>query len=189
MSTQTYEIGQTILDTKTEQVGTIVAIAKGWYTVELEDGEEIKRRAADLEAYEGETLDEEPEEEDEETIGGTMSKKLRRYAQNYAKAKTTKGKPTKHCGDFTASLMVGLTLDQVYQLAARITEGTPETLRQRYGHLNLGQQRMNLGNRIRGALKRFEEEDPKSAASVRDSATSWVNSARVITQSETRTAA
>jgi hypothetical protein len=59
---------------------------------------------------------------------------------------------TKKTGpDALATRLSGLTLDAIYTEAA-IVLGTPEAdLRAKYGHLNPGMQRMNLGNRMRAA--------------------------------------
>jgi len=61
--------------------------------------------------------------------------------------------------DETARMMRGMPLVDVYAMAAEIlTVASPhnisaEDLRAKYGHLNLGMQRMNLGNRVRKALR------------------------------------
>lgn len=72
--------------------------------------------------------------------------------------KTPKGNPSVHCNDDVANLLLGKDLDKVYELAAKTLakagiEGASEAeLRKRYKNLNPGMQRMNLGNRMRGAL-------------------------------------
>ena len=54
------------------------------------------------------------------------------------------------CGDPIAAELRDLTLDEVYELA----EGLGlEGLRAKYAKLNPGQQRMNLGNRLRAMAK------------------------------------
>jgi hypothetical protein len=51
--------------------------------------------------------------------------------------------------DEVAMSLMGLTLDEVYAAASPVL-GVPEPdLRAKYGHLNPGMQRMNLGNRMR----------------------------------------
>jgi hypothetical protein len=57
-------------------------------------------------------------------------------------------------GDTVAIILRSCTsLDDVYKTASKHL-GVPEsTLREKYAHLNNGQQRMNLGNRLRGAHK------------------------------------
>lgn len=56
------------------------------------------------------------------------------------------------CGDDLAKQLRGKTLDDVYKIAAKYTKEPETTLRAKYKHLNVGMQRMNLGNRIRGSL-------------------------------------
>lgn len=75
-------------------------------------------------------------------------------------AKTVNGNKTHDTGDRTAERLRGMPIDAVYVEAAQVT-GTPEgELRARYQSLNLGMQRMNLGNRIRAAL-RAKDAPPK----------------------------
>lgn len=63
------------------------------------------------------------------------------------------------CADEVATMLRAKSIDQVYKLCARHT-GTPEAeLRGKYWHLNLGMQRMNLGNRIRAAMEEGSEEE------------------------------
>ncbi len=70
---------------------------------------------------------------------------------SYKPAKTANGNTSLNCGDATAKALAGLELDDVYKKAAKAT-GIPEkALRAKYAHLNVGMQRMNLGNRMRAA--------------------------------------
>lgn len=57
------------------------------------------------------------------------------------------------CGDQTANLMRGKSLDEVYDLASHYLNQTPIQLKLQYKHLNNGQQRMCLGNRVRRVLR------------------------------------
>jgi len=80
---------------------------------------------------------------------------LRARAPSYihdTEHKTQSGNASVHCGDATAQKLLGKTLDEVYAIAAKITEEEESALREKYGHLNTGMQRMNLGNKIRGVL-------------------------------------
>jgi len=72
--------------------------------------------------------------------------------EEYTKAKTAAGNSSLHCGDEVAGKLAGRTLDEAYALAAKATGQTVKDLQKKYGHLNVGMQRMNLGNKIRGAL-------------------------------------
>lgn len=66
--------------------------------------------------------------------------------------KTAGGNPSVHNGDALAVFLRGKSLEQVFELASKHLEGGG-ALRAKYAHLNPGQQRMNVGNRLRSALK------------------------------------
>jgi hypothetical protein len=68
--------------------------------------------------------------------------------------RTESGAPSVDIGDATAMLLRGKTLDQVYQIVAKSLEASEKSLHDRYTHLNAGQQRMCLGNRLRAAAKK-----------------------------------
>lgn len=56
--------------------------------------------------------------------------------------------------DSVAHILRGRELNEVYTIVAE-QMGVPEKeLKARYGHLNSGQQRMNLGNRLRGFVRK-----------------------------------
>ncbi len=57
-------------------------------------------------------------------------------------------------GDEIAQFLRSRALIDVYVAAACLLREDVVLLRQRYAHLNPGQQRMNLGNRIRGAARK-----------------------------------
>lgn len=65
---------------------------------------------------------------------------------------TTSGRPSVDIADEVAQLLRGKSLKEVYSIAAQKTDESVAKLKAKYGHLNPGMQRMNLGNRIRGAL-------------------------------------
>lgn len=92
---------------------------------------------------------------------------LKTYAPKYVKggkngeAKTTGGNKTVDCGDKLADQLRGLDLEAVYDKAVvvlnkALEEGekahTKASLKAKYGKLNVGMQRMNLGNRMRAIL-------------------------------------
>ena len=77
--------------------------------------------------------------------------------EGYTKARTASGKPSLHSGDAVATALAGLPLDDTYDAADMVLEATLEELHAKYDHLNVGMQRMALGNRIRGALKKQED--------------------------------
>ena len=54
--------------------------------------------------------------------------------------------------DPVATMLRGKSLDVVYTLAAKKCDMAEKDLRTKYGHLNQGMQRMNLGNKLRAAM-------------------------------------
>lgn len=78
--------------------------------------------------------------------------------------KTPSGRRTIDCADDVAESLRGMDLDGVYASAAATLKIDEAELRKLYEHLNPGMQRMNLGNRIRGALAKAEKEAAKEAA-------------------------
>lgn len=73
-------------------------------------------------------------------------------AKAYPRTKDAKGKLHVDNGDDVAAKLRGKDLDTVYALTAKACEVGEKELRAKYGHLNPGMQRMNLGNKLRAAL-------------------------------------
>lgn len=67
--------------------------------------------------------------------------------------KTTGGNPSVDCDDKVAVLLRGKSLDDAYKLCASKTDTPEKDLRARYKHLNVGMQRMNLGNKLRAVVQ------------------------------------
>lgn len=70
---------------------------------------------------------------------------------DYVKVKTAAGNTSLSCGDEVAKRLQGKELDDVYKLASKTLDIPVAQLKARYGKLNAGMQRMNLGNRMRAA--------------------------------------
>lgn len=70
---------------------------------------------------------------------------------HYARVKAASGNASLDNGDAVAKSLRECTLDDVYAKASKVLNESAKALRERYKHLNPGMQRMNLGNRIRGA--------------------------------------
>lgn len=88
---------------------------------------------------------------------------IRPDLEKYTSTVSSSGSKSQHSGDTVASALAGLTVNEVATIASAMlsTKETPVTVDElltRYQKLNIGQQRMNLGNRIRGALNRLEKE-------------------------------
>ena len=79
--------------------------------------------------------------------------------ETYVKAVSSTGKSSVNNGDEVAAALAGIDIDCMYKVSANFlkdgkehdTEISQEELREKYGHLNIGMQRMSLGNRIRSA--------------------------------------
>ena len=67
--------------------------------------------------------------------------------------KTAGGHVSVDCNDKVAADLRGRALDAVYDEAARVLSVSKADLVTKYAHLHVGMQRMNLGNRMRAALK------------------------------------
>ena len=71
---------------------------------------------------------------------------------NYEKAKAPGGGTSYHNGDAVAEKLAGKSLDEVYSTAAKVLKEDEKALKAKYKHLNVGMQRMALGNRMRKVL-------------------------------------
>lgn len=78
-------------------------------------------------------------------------------------AKTASGNKTHDSGDEVAAKYRGLSIDLVYADAAKVLGVPVNELLNKYSKLNVGMQRMNLGNRVRAKLANPEGK-PKKAA-------------------------
>lgn len=123
----------------------ILATSKGWLTIELSDGSQVKARARDVRIA------------DE---GGLTNRRIgnRRYdCSRYVRKVNGKanvsnaGNATMDNGDALAKKLRGAALEDVYAEAAKILGESVSALQAKYKHLNVGMQRMNLGNRMRAA--------------------------------------
>ena len=108
---------------------------------------------------------------------------------NYVKGKGPSGGTTFHNGDAVATNLAGLSLEAVYSVASQALSTPVEDLQAKYRHLNPGQQRMNLGNRLRGLvqkvdkananLKEGEEAGPSGAEMLADIAKPFLEAAAI----------
>lgn len=71
---------------------------------------------------------------------------------HYEKTKAPGGGTSYHNGDAVAERLKGKSLDEAYGIAAKTLKVDEKELRKAYGHLNVGMQRMSLGNRMRKVL-------------------------------------
>ena len=66
---------------------------------------------------------------------------------------TVHGNRTIDIDDKVAKMLRGSDVKEMYQIAAKALGEPVRALQKQYGHLNIGMQRMNLGNRMRKALR------------------------------------
>jgi hypothetical protein len=158
-----------VVDADGEILGKFVSANGAWKTYLNEDGEQVKVRSAtvedrdatELEGEEAEAAGDDETEEGEE--GHRCKQSVFRRINTYVKHKTAAGNNSLDSGDSVAADLRSLTLDEAYEFAARelvrngeftSTREAMQTLTARYGSLNPGMQRMNLGNRLRGSHRR-----------------------------------
>jgi len=78
------------------------------------------------------------------------------YRDQYVKTRLEDGRRRVDSGDAVAVALRGADIEQVYNIVSTALGVSGEELRARYSHLNIGQQRMNLGNRLRAHNTRVE---------------------------------
>ena len=83
-----------------------------------------------------------------------MGATLERYRAGYVATTSASGRPSLHNGDDLATLLSGLSPNDVARAAMAAVPECPQDLIERYSRLNPGQIRMNSGNRIRAAIKK-----------------------------------
>lgn len=83
----------------------------------------------------------------------TMSETLRAYRPRYAPTVAASGNKSLNNGDEIAQLLKERTAEDVERIAERALKLKAGELTARYAKLNIGQRRMNSGNRIRNAYK------------------------------------
>lgn len=78
--------------------------------------------------------------------------------RHYVRTKSASGSSSMDSGDQVAQELRGMELDEVYSKVAKVLGETITSLKAKYAKLNVGMQRMNLGNRYRAAIDTSEEE-------------------------------
>lgn len=133
----------------TGSVVEVVAKIGGWSTCLTMDGRQIKVRNGDIATREIEVADAQQNAQDEAAAKG-KSVVAKHYRAKYIVDKdntNASGRESVHNGDVVAAMLTGLSLEQLYMVAASLGISGD------YAHLNNGMQRMNVGNRIRKLVK------------------------------------
>lgn len=87
----------------------------------------------------------------------TKEVRIKPDLEKYVNGVSGSGKRTKRANDDVAAALDGFTLDEVYAVAKSMCDISVKELTEKYEHLNVGMQRMNLGNRIRGAVAKLDK--------------------------------
>lgn len=77
----------------------------------------------------------------------------------YSSGRSASGTKSLNNGDEVAALLDGMTIDELYSVTKKFVN---EDFRSRYEKLNVGMQRMNLGNRIRGHVRAIDAANEKA---------------------------
>lgn len=83
--------------------------------------------------------------------------RVRPNLENYVNGVSGSGKRTKNCGDGVAVATDGFTIDEIRSVASKLLDVPVNELTDKYAHLNVGMQIMNLRNRIRGAVNKLDK--------------------------------
>lgn len=71
----------------------------------------------------------------------------------YDRIKLDSGRVSFDNGDDTAQKLRNKPLEDIYEMASKVSDTSVRSLKEKYKHLNIGMQRMALGNRIRAAAR------------------------------------
>lgn len=132
----------------------IISVSGGWTTVQFQDGSNRKVRNSTI-------VEVKVEKKEASKIAKIKETQIDLSRYFVSDQKTPSGRKTIDCNDEIGVELRGMAIDRVYEIAAERLETTVDALRSQYGHLNVGMQRMNLGNRIRGAGPAKQKEAAK----------------------------
>lgn len=77
--------------------------------------------------------------------------------EKYVSARSASGSKSLHSNDEVAQALEGADVPSLYVLTAELLGVDEKELQEKYQHLNIGMQRMNLGNRIRGFIGKTDK--------------------------------
>jgi len=143
--------------TKTNRPVEIINVTRGWIKIRQDDKKEFSVRSTEI--AEVREVQEKPAKEKKAIDINTRKNGvvdtlyLPQYVATPVTTKSGNLKRALDCGDEIAARLRPMDLDEVYQMAGSICGVTEKGLRDRFDHLNVGMQRMNLGNMIRKALR------------------------------------
>lgn len=146
--------------TKTGRAVEVLGVNRGWVKIRQHDKKELSVRSTEIkEVRQSEELPKKVAREKKEIDINTRRNGVvdSLYLPQYQSTRLTRNdgtiKRALDCGDEVAAKLRALDIDGVYDFAARVCKTSEKGLRDKYDHLNVGMQRMNLGNMIRKALR------------------------------------
>jgi hypothetical protein len=146
--------------TKTGRPVEIINVTRGWIKIRQHDRKELSVRSTEVaEIRQAEQLPTKPAKEKKvidintRKNGVVDTLYLPQYVATPVTTKSGNLKRALDCGDEIAAKLRHMDLDEVYTTAADICRVAEKGLRDRFDHLNVGMQRMNLGNMIRKVLR------------------------------------
>lgn len=148
--------------TKTGKAVEILTVSRGWVRIRQHDKKEVSVRSTEVtDVHEAAALPVKKAEPkarkvidiNERKNGVVDSLYLPQYVANRVTRADGSLKRALDCGDEVAAKLRAMTIDEVYAFAAKLVDIKPTALKAKYEGLNVGMQRMNLGNMIRKALR------------------------------------
>jgi hypothetical protein len=90
---------------------------------------------------------------------------VRADREKYVPTRSASGAKSLSNGDFVATLIQGMEVDDCHRIAKKFLG---ESTKEKYGHLNVGMQRMNVGNRLRGKVAAIDADNAKVLAKLKE---------------------
>lgn len=97
---------------------------------------------------------------------GSKEIRIKPKLENYVNGVSGSGKRTKNCNDDIAQAVDGFTLEEIQKVVSKMRDIPVKDLAEKYDHLNVGMQIMNLRNLIRGAVAKLDKAHDKDKAVV-----------------------
>jgi len=154
--------------TKTGHAVEVLTVSRGWVRIRQQDKKEISVRSTEVtdvhEAAALPVVKAKPAKAPKERKAIDINERKNGcvdalYLPQYVASRVTRSdgtlKRALDCGDEIAARLRAMTIDEVYAFAAKVLKASDggKALRAKYETLNIGMQRMNLGNMIRKALR------------------------------------
>ena len=88
---------------------------------------------------------------------GPKEVRIKPDLEKYVNGVSASGKKTKNCGDEVAVATDGFSVEELAAVASKLRDVTAKSLIEKYSHLNIGMQAMNIRNLIRGGVAKLDK--------------------------------